>query len=143
MSELKRCPFCSGSVIEIVTDDGIDWERCKACGATGPANGKQDDEPKFTWNTRAPDRELIRYALQQVGWPVKLPSIEDFTAYWSERGWNVARVSNPSGYVEFIDRNTHNIWMGWRAATEMIPQPPFTDLDAAVETIASGWEASE
>ena len=41
---------------------------------------------------------------------------EAFEAYWSERSWNVERIDNPSGYVEYKNHDLHHIWMGWQAA---------------------------
>lgn len=41
---------------------------------------------------------------------------EAFEAYWSEHSWNVERIDNPSGYVEYKNHDLHHIWMGWQAA---------------------------
>jgi len=53
---LLPCPFCKGIQIEQCHDDGLHWDRCKSCGATGPTTHKysgEEDEPYNDWNTRA------------------------------------------------------------------------------------------
>lgn len=54
MSELKRCPFCGGSDIDIRTDNGgLSWYSfCNACGVIcGYAMTK--DDVMNAWNRRA------------------------------------------------------------------------------------------
>jgi len=44
--------------------------------------------------------------------------LTDFESYWGERGCDLRRLNNPSGYVEFNNKDVNYIWMGWKAAWE-------------------------
>jgi hypothetical protein len=39
-----------------------------------------------------------------------------FEVFFGERGWKIDRIDNPSGYVEFKNHDTMQMWIGWRAA---------------------------
>lgn len=45
-----------------------------------------------------------------------------FDAYFRERGWNMSKTVNPSGFIEYHDARTDLLWTGWRSAME--PSPP-------------------
>lgn len=54
--ELLPCPFCGSVKIVGRDDDGLFWQRCTGCGATGPETTKysgEEGDPFTDWNTRA------------------------------------------------------------------------------------------
>jgi hypothetical protein len=78
----------------------------------------------------------------QSGWPVKLPSREEFEFWYSDQGKSPRAVEKSAdGYYKLMGATQS--WIAWQAALASIPQPPFTDLDAAVETIAMGLEQKQ
>ncbi|HEY0287052.1 MAG TPA: hypothetical protein VGC62_08585 [Pseudomonas sp.] len=54
------CPFCGSTDIKTVVDDGIHFEQCCKCEATGPTGFKRGDEDDADWNTRAAPAEDVR-----------------------------------------------------------------------------------
>lgn len=50
--ELKPCPFCGNKHVNRKHDDGLSWEQCTNCGATGPAGTRYADDDAPTWNSR-------------------------------------------------------------------------------------------
>ena len=46
--------------------------------------------------------------------------LEAFRKWASERGWNIERINNPSGYIEFANGETDVLWCGWQACYDMI-----------------------
>lgn len=58
MPDLLPCPFCGKQDIEIRDNDGIVWEHCLSCDATGPTGHYRDDDC-LTWNDR-PDTTILK-----------------------------------------------------------------------------------
>lgn len=52
MQELKPCPFCGNKHVNRKHDDGLSWEQCTKCEATGPAGTRYADDDAPAWNTR-------------------------------------------------------------------------------------------
>lgn len=67
MVENKPCPFCGGDEISAEYDDGLSWNKCGQCGATGPASTRYSEENTPGWNTR--------HSLQHSGEPVGLTEL--------------------------------------------------------------------
>lgn len=42
-----------------------------------------------------------------------------FECWADNRGWNIERIDNPSGYVEFVNHDTMLLWMGWQSARQI------------------------
>lgn len=64
---------------------------------------------------------------------------EKFEAYYGERGWPMARIDNPSGYIEYIDQRTHRIWMGWQSRAELDTHDEARDL-ALIKFVCEEWQ---
>lgn len=93
--ELKVCPFCGGGDIISVCDDGLHWNRCNGCGATGPETTRYSGEEGtecIDWNTR-PD-------------PPTTGDDEAFETAWN--GWSLNR--------SFTDTDRSHFVVGWKAA---------------------------
>ncbi|MBD1602266.1 hypothetical protein [Pseudomonas typographi] len=60
--KLLPCPFCGSTDLKTVVDDGIHFEQCCKCEATGPTGFKRGDEDAADWNTRAALAEDVRAA---------------------------------------------------------------------------------
>lgn len=53
LEELKPCPFCGGTELEVMEiDEGFSAVACDTCDAIGPM-GQGDEEAKREWNQRA------------------------------------------------------------------------------------------
>jgi Lar family restriction alleviation protein len=55
--ELKPCPFCGGTDVEAIDQQGVAWVLCKSCSVDGPF-GSTAEEATAVWNHR-PSPALI------------------------------------------------------------------------------------
>lgn len=63
------CPFCGSAKIKTVVDDGIHFDQCLKCEATGPTGFKRGDEDDANWNTRAAHAKDVRAVVEEpVAW---------------------------------------------------------------------------
>ena len=72
--ELKPCPFCDGTDINVVIEGNFSFEECAGCGATSEAHRAYEictEQRKAAaadkWNTR-PAEEALQARIAELGW---------------------------------------------------------------------------
>ena len=50
--ELKECPFCGGSDVQMFDQQGIAWVACSVCSTDGPTASTAEDAATV-WNHRS------------------------------------------------------------------------------------------
>ena len=58
-----------------------------------------------------------------------------FEAWAKDHGWDIRRIDNPSGFVEFISHDTMQIWLGWKAAAAYYA-PKLTEAEAVSSAVS-------